>query len=106
MKQQVLSLLKKFDELNERIAAVGASDIGQLTALGRERRKMEIPAAKAKEWLAVSSELDALSEILADPSMAELAFKEKENLTQRKDALEGELAELLNPADPLADKDT
>src|SRR5690349_23247560 len=87
--------------------AAASGDVGQLTQLGRERKKMEPLAQAAAEWLRLSEELHSLEEMLksGDASMAELAKEEKTTLQEKFNQQQKILEKLLNPPDPKADLD-
>lgn len=105
---KVLSVLERFDSIEKKMAETSASDTAQMTALGRDRKKLEPLLMAAKEWLTVSKELESLHEISrdSDPSLAAMAQQERETAQTRFQEIDKKLLKLLNPPDPRADRDT
>ena len=61
-RDKVLSVLERFDSIEKKMAETAASDTIRMTALGRDRKKLEPVLQVAKEWLSVSKELESLAE--------------------------------------------
>jgi peptide chain release factor 1 len=107
-KDKVLAVLKQFQELDQKISTVPASDTAQMETLSKERKKMEPTVTASQEWLRLTDEIQSLVEMSkdADVSIAEMARKEQEILLPRLDDVSKRLHKLLNPPDPRADRDS
>lgn len=108
MKDKAQAAINKFKELEEKIASTPPADIAQMTGLGKERKKMEPLVQAAEAWLALKQELEHVDEMIngKDPELIELAQKEKAELMGRLLVAESTLKKLLNPPNPLADRDS
>src|SRR5437773_2781586 len=86
--------------------AEASHDRAQLTLLGKERKKMEPLVQASSEWLRMSGELESLEEMIqsGDAAMVDLAREEKAALLEKINKHQEHLVKLMNPPDPLADR--
>jgi len=107
MKEISEKIIKKFEELDQKIASTNPSDTDAMKSLGKERKKMEPVVQAAQEWLKMSEELKSLKEMIEgiDASMVAMAKEEKKKVEPKFEALDKKLFRLLNPPDPRAERD-
>ncbi|OVE76929.1 peptide chain release factor 1 [bacterium F11] len=108
MKEKIQSILNKFHTLEEEMATLSPSDTQRMSTLGKERKKMEPVVEASKSWLEMEKEIESLEELINgdDPSLKEMARREKEELKNKFGVLEKKLFGLLNPPDPRTDRDS
>lgn len=108
MKDKALSVIEKAKAIDHEIAGTPSSDSGRITALAKDRKRIEPLLQAAQEWLRLEEELRSLEDLLQskDSSMADLARQEKEGLLPKMKASEEKLKKLLNPPNPMADRNT
>jgi peptide chain release factor 1 len=84
-----------------------ARNPAKLKLLGREHARLDTIRQTHQRMERLEAELEQAREVLADkdPELSQLARVDVERLRPEIDRLEGELAELLTPADPFDDRD-
>ena len=80
-------------------------DIAQITALSKERNKIEPIVLKARDFIANDQALEENREYLNDPDFANMAKEEIKRLDEEQATMEKEIHILLLPKDPFDDKD-
>jgi peptide chain release factor 1 len=103
MTPKLREVVARYDALTEQMAEA-ASDNSRLQALAREQSQLADFAGKARQWLEIETGLQEARALLADRDMAELAREEIASLEERRQLLDADLAEELQPKDPNDDK--
>jgi peptide chain release factor 1 len=103
MTPKLREVVARYDALTEQMAEA-ASDNSRLQALAREQSQLADLAGKARQWLEIETGLQEARALLADRDMAELAREEIASLEERRQLLDADLAEELQPKDPNDDK--
>ena len=100
--------LQRADQVAAELGAPEAArDPTKLKVLGREHARLEPIVRSGRRFLKARADLAAARELVAsgDGDLAALAQEELVALEPEVAALEGQLAELLTPRDPLDDRD-
>ena len=108
-------MIEKLEEINHRFEEVGqllgqqdvVKDMKKFTQLSKEYRDLEKVVIKYKEYKAALHGLEHAKEVLEtekDAELRELAKMELDELTPKRDVIEGEIRELLMPRDPNDDR--
>ncbi|HBH21804.1 MAG TPA: peptide chain release factor 1 [Cytophagales bacterium] len=104
-------MIEKLEDIKHRFEEVGQlivqpdiiSDIKQYTKLNKEYKDLKKVVDKYKEYQQVLGNIQNAKEVLAeekDPEFREMAKGELEELQPKKEAMEGELKQMLIPKDP------
>lgn len=101
MKEKLLPFIKRYDEISaELLKSEVFSDAKLLSALSKEQSDLAEVALKAKEYIAVLSQIEDNKALLGDKDLGELAKDELRILEAKKLDLEDEIKVLLIPKDP------
>ena len=101
MKEKLLPFIKRYDEISaELLKSEVFSDAKLLSTLSKEQSDLAEVALKAKEYIAVLSQIDDNKALLGDKDLGELAKDELRILEAKKLDLEDEIKILLIPKDP------
>jgi len=98
------SILKKYDELGNKLSNPSSMDSKQFAAVSKEYSKLNELVEKAREFKKISSSLKDAKEMLSDPEMKELAEMEIEEAEEKLPELEKEIKILLLPKDEADEK--
>src|SRR5258708_758217 len=108
MEPRLRQALARLEEVARQLADPDtARNPAKLKQLGREHARLDAVRQPYQNLERLEGELAQASEVLADkdPEMAQLARADVERLRPEVERLERDLAELLTPPDPLADRD-
>ena len=101
MKEKLLPFIKRYDEISaELLKSEVFSDAKLLSTLSKEQSDLAEVALKAKEYIAVLSQIEDNKALLSDKDLGELAKDELRILEAKKLDLEDEIKVLLIPKDP------
>lgn len=101
MKEKLLPFIKRYDEISaELLKSEVFNDAKLLSALSKEQSDLAEVALKAKEYIAVLSQIEDNKALLGDKDLGELAKDELRILEAKKLDLEDEIKVLLIPKDP------
>lgn len=101
MKEKLLPFIKRYDEISaELLKSEVFSDAKLLSALSKEQSDLAEVALKAKEYIALLSQIEDNKALLGDKDLGELAKDELRILEAKKLDLEDEIKVLLIPKDP------
>jgi len=108
MRERLEQIVAAYEELTARLSDPAVlGDQKEYARLAKKHAGMTALAAKAREYLAKSDELEEAREIVrteTDPEMKEMAAEEVATLETEVPALEDELKVMLLPSDPNDDK--
>ncbi len=108
MEPRLRQALARAEEVAQQLADPDtARNPAKLKQLGREHARLDAVRQTHQKLERLEGELAQAREVLADkdPEMAQLARADVERVRPEIERLERELAELLTPPDPLADRD-
>lgn len=101
MKEKLLPFIKRYDEISaELLKSEVFSDAKLLSTLSKEQSDLAEVALKAKEYIALLSQIEDNKALLGDKDLGELAKDELRILEAKKLDLEDEIKILLIPKDP------
>ena len=101
MKEKLLPFIRRYDEISaELLKSEVFSDAKLLSTLSKEQSDLAEVALKAKEYIAVLSQIEDNKALLGDKDLGELAKDELRILEAKKLDLEDEIKVLLIPKDP------
>ena len=101
--QSFIDRYQQIDDLLTQEAVI--KDVVQVTALSKERNKIEPIVHKANAYISTLEALQENREYLGDPDFATMAKEEIKALEERQEMMEKEIHILLLPKDPFDDKD-
>ena len=95
--ERLQEILDRFAFIEAKMSEV--SDPEEIAKLGREYASLREVVATIEEWREAQAEMEAATEMLSDPEMAELAEAEVEDLREKMPGLEEALRLALLPKD-------
>lgn len=104
MLDKLAGIVARYEELNTLMAESAGGDYSKIAEYAKERSSLEEIVKVFHVYKTVMNDLDGARQLLADPSMADLAAEELPGLEQQQAELEERLRFLLIPKDPRDDK--
>lgn len=106
MQEKLEKIIAAYEELQERLGDPAVlADQKEYNRLAKEFSNQGPLAAKAKEYVQSSEDLQAAKDMLSDPDMKEFAQEEISGIEKKLPQLEEDIKFMLIPADPADEKD-